>query len=1144
MRRTSSSGRDHTEVTASPSARTRGFLFADLRGYTEYVETRGDREAAELLAAYRTLVRATLARHEGAEVRTEGDSFYLVFPSVGAAVTCGLEIVRAAQDATAASPERPIRVGVGIHAGETVETAEGFVGSAVNIAARACGAAKAGEVLVTDTVRSLTRTSLDVAFEARGSPRLKGVAEPIALFAVRPGAAYPSSTSAPARNPYKGLRPFGEQDRADFFGRDALTARLLERLAQVSRAGRLLTVFGPSGSGKSSAVRAGLLPALRAGAVPGSEGWRIAVMFPGARPFDELAAALRSVTPEAPPGFAEGLERDGDIGRVVAEVVPGNDGRLLLVIDQFEELFTVVPDEDVRARFLEALVRALAAEHSRLLVVIAIRADFLDRPLLSPDFGELVRTGLEAVIPLTREELEAAIARPAEAVGLELEPGLAAEVIADVVRQPGALPQLQYALTELFERSDGRRLTRDTYAAIGGVLGALGRRAEETYGRLEPEARELARQMLLELVAPGEGAEAMGRRVPTRELLSLSADPVRLGEVVDGFGRWRLLSFDRDAASGEPTVEIAHEALLSRWPRLAGWVEEDREDLWMRRRLEDAAAEWSRAGQDASFLLGGSRLDRFEGWAASTDLKLNVLEHAYLEASLAERRRAVEEDRTRAAHERSLERRATTRLRALAVVFAVAIVIAGGLLAVVYSQAEGAKEQAAVKHASELALASVANLGTDPHLSLLLAVESARATADRGYVTEEAMDALHWALQAAAVAYPLSDGAFTTRPGPKGLSGIYLLPPGELVKLASDHAGRALSAEECRTYLPRDACPPAGGSKIAGQDLRVRTASGTVPFGSLASGSLAGTQVRVASELPTDLGPIVAPLESQTGIHVASDAQGVADLGSVPIGQLPDVAIVTRPNLVASLAGQGRLIDLGGFLAAGQLRANLGSYLVSLGTVGADGSAPATSGSLYGVPVAGSVGGLVWYPKAAFEKAGYAVPTTWDDLLALSRRMVADGRTPWCLGVEAGTDSGSAAADWVESLVLKGSGPGVYQDWATGKRQETGLTVYFTDSRIRMAFEQFGKVAFGNGFVLGGPGSIALIPRQMAGWPLARALDPPLVLALPRKWDRSTGLVEGALERGRLVPATGGRHAELERRPWQDVLDRHLPRPT
>jgi class 3 adenylate cyclase len=163
---------------------TRGFLFADLRRYTDYVEVHGNRAAADLLDRYRIVVRAAVAASRGAEVRTEGDSFYVVFPSASGAVRCGLAIVEAAGEASREHPDIPIQVGVGVHAGETVETAEGLVGSAVNIAARICGQAKAGEVVVSETVRSLTRTSLDVRFQSLGARRLKGVEEPVPLFRV------------------------------------------------------------------------------------------------------------------------------------------------------------------------------------------------------------------------------------------------------------------------------------------------------------------------------------------------------------------------------------------------------------------------------------------------------------------------------------------------------------------------------------------------------------------------------------------------------------------------------------------------------------------------------------------------------------------------------------------------------------------------------------------------------------------------------------------------------------------------------------------------------------------------------------------------------------------------------------------------
>jgi len=894
------------------------------------------------------------------------------------------------------------------------------------------------------------------------------------------------------RNPYKGLRPFGEDDSGDFFGREALVARLVERLGHVARAGRFLAVVGPSGSGKSSAVRAGVVPALRAGALPGSERWRIALMLPGGRPFRELAAALRALravgavgadAADGSPGLDEQLARDGGLAVAIAASLPDDAQTLLLVIDQFEELFSLVEDEAERSRFVAALVQALAAPDGRLLVVATLRADFFDRPLLTPGLGELLRTGTEIVTPLARDELERAIVRPAESVGVQLDPGLAAEVIADVARQPGELPLLQYALTELFERSDGRRMTREGYAAVGGALGALGRRADDVYAALDVEGREIARQAFLRLVAPGEAGEPIARRVPRSELRALADERRRVDEVLDDFGRRRLLSFDRDAVSGAPTVQVAHEALLARWPRLAAWIEEAREDLWTRRRLADAATDWIHAGRDPGFLLSGSRLDHLAAWAASTDLRLDAPEKELLDASVAERRRKDEADAAQAAHELALERRATTRLRALAAVLAVAAIVASSLSVVVYGQGEAAREQSAIATARELATGSIGNLGTDPQLSLLLAWRAADATSGRGYVVEEAMDALQWALQASHVAYPVGDAPVAVRDGPGGARGVMLLAPNRLMALAATAAGRDLSPGECRTYLHREACsapPTASGSA---RQLDVRTASGIVPVERLASGSLAGARVEVLSQLPVAVAPLVAAFERGTGIDVTEATGTGADLaGRIAAGNLPDVAIVSRPAQVAELARAEFLVDLSGFVDVARLRSTAGDYLVGLGTVGADRSWPATSGRLYGATFAAEAEGLVWYPQAAFQAAGYSVPRTWDELTALTARMVADGRTPWCLGLQAGTDSGAGAVSFVEDVLLHAAGPDSYDRWAAGR-------ALFVDSAARRAFVELGRLAFGDRNVLGGVASALRTPQALAAWPMF--VDPP-----------------------------------------------------
>jgi serine/threonine protein kinase len=436
--------------------------------------------------------------------------------------------------------------------------------------------------------------------------------------------------AAELANPYKGLRPFNEADADDFFGRDTLVQALLARMSDTHDLARFLAVVGPSGSGKSSVVKASLLSALRRGGLPNSEQWFISEMTPGAHPWEELETALLRIAINPPPTLLSQLQADNrGLLRAVQRILPSDpEVELVLVIDQFEELFAIVEDEAIRADFLGSLVTALLDERSRLRVVITLRADFVDRPLQYVDFGELLQRCTEFVLPLSPDELEEAIVQPAAQRGLTLEPGLAADIVRDVGEEPGALPLLQYALTELFERRQGRQLTRAAYQASGGVLGALARRADELYGSLDHPARALARQLFLRLITPGEGAEDTRRRVPRSELESIQTPgilaspsagtgikPGVMDQIIDLFGRYRLITFDRDSASRAPTVEVAHEALLREWGRLRAWLANSRTDLRFQRQLAAAAADWGAAGGDASFLLHGTRLAQFEEWA-------------------------------------------------------------------------------------------------------------------------------------------------------------------------------------------------------------------------------------------------------------------------------------------------------------------------------------------------------------------------------------------------------------------------------------------------------------------------------------------------------------------------------------------------
>ncbi len=484
-------------------------------------------------------------------------------------------------------------------------------------------------------------------------------------------------------NPFKGLRAFLEADAGHFFGREGFVQKLLSRLAGAGDLSRFLAAVGPSGSGKSSLVKAGLVPALRRGGLPGSEDWFIVDFTPGSHPFEELEAALLRVAVNPPESLLEQLKagRRGLL-RAVKRILPQDPGvELVLVIDQFEELFTLVEAEDSRATFLECLVEAVLEPHSRLRVVVTMRADFTDRPLQYVDFGELMEAGSLFVLPLSPDELERAVTGPASQVGLVPEPGLAARIIREIGQQPGSLPLLQYALTELFERRDGRRLTLDAYEAIGGVLGALGGRAEQLYAGMADEEQAAARQLFLRLVTLGEGVEDTRRRVLRSELAGIestngAASSAGIDAVLERFGRHRLLTFDHDPLSRRPTVEVAHEALLREWPRLRAWLDHSRTDIRMQRTLAGLADEWRQAGRDPSFILRGARLDQFTGWAEATSLGLTAGERAFLDASLAERRQRQAAEAERQAREQALEQRSRNFLRALVGVFAVATVVA------------------------------------------------------------------------------------------------------------------------------------------------------------------------------------------------------------------------------------------------------------------------------------------------------------------------------------------------------------------------------------------------------------------------------------------------------------------------------------
>lgn len=555
-----------------------------------------------------------------------------------------------------------------------------------------------------------------VAAASDDSP-LKG---PVTLVLGTPTIAFDRTVSAP--NPYKGLRPFDEADAANFFGRENLVQRLLDRIS--SGQTPFLAVVGPSGSGKSSVVKAGLLPPLRAGAVEGSEHWFVAKLVPGTNPFKELESALLQVAFDDSTELATELRgSDQGLHHVVRRILPDDESRLVLVIDQLEELFTQVNDVRVRGQFLASLVAAVQAPNSRVLVIVTLRADFYDRPLQYAEFGQLLSQSTEIVLPLTAAEQQAAIIEPARRADLTLESGLVAEILADVNAQPGALPLMQYALTELFNNRSGQMLTLEAYRNSGGVTGAVARRAEALYGDMRPNQQAAAQQLFLRLVTLGEGTDDTRRRARWAELTGAQqVDKATMNAVIDQYGMARLLTFDRDPHTREPTVEIAHEALIRQWERLQSWIDDNREGLHAQQQLADAAHDWIASGSQPGFLATGARLARFETLLDAPIIALTGDETAFLTASMTLRQRAV---------------RRRQQVIAVLVTLTVAAVIFAAVALAQRNRAENARRQAvtqrdradvqaAVARSRELAANSLAQQD-QLDLALLLGIEAMHA---------------------------------------------------------------------------------------------------------------------------------------------------------------------------------------------------------------------------------------------------------------------------------------------------------------------------------------------------------------------------------------------------------------------------------
>ena len=916
------------------------------------------------------------------------------------------------------------------------------------------------------------------------SDRLQELAERLLR---RAPAAEPERQAMPvssvARNPYKGLRAFHEDDDIDFFGREALVDTLVARLEQT----RFLALVGPSGAGKSSLVLAGLVPAMRRR----DDGRTlVATMSPGTHPFAHLESAVATASPTNRLATLHRRGDDLDLLRWVLTLVPGGRDELVLVIDQFEELLTgAVAPAEVDA-FVRNLAEAVEDPQGHLRVVVTLRADLLDAALRHGELAELLGTGTVHVPPLTAVQLQSAVVGPARAVGLEIEPELVTELVAQTVQHPGWLPLLQFILTELVDEAEGTTLTLGALDRAGGVRGVLARRAEQVHDRLTPAARAASRLLFLRLVVVNDVGEA-SRRVLALEDLDVPSDAeVATRDAVDAFVRARLLVRDRDPTTGRATVQVAHEAVLREWPRCAEWVEQAAADLRAGLDLERAAATWAAAGRSPDFLLTGDRLRAHEDAIERSDVGASRVARAYLAASVEHWRRTEAAEAARADRERLLERRAVQRLRAVVAVLLVLGVVTTSLS--VYAlqrrdEAERDRRQIQLATAEtlvrRLAFAAAAG-GQDPQTGLLLALHAVRtATTADVPVPKEVVEALHLALQAAGVPYPVDDDApVALVTGVGGPVGALDLPLQELVALARANVVRQLSPAECRVHLATADCPVLPAEMADG--LPAATLASARPAGPMA---LEGTTVRITGVSDDDgvvLRRQLREFSEATGIEVTFSADGVFDDGTLSAGEVAqraDIVIVANASHIRAESEAGRLMDLGRYLSVDQLRSDVGAHLVSLATPPDDEGDTADS-PLFAVPVYGVVKSLVWYSPERFAEAGYSIPTSWDELIALSDAIVADGGTPWCFGEESDDASGWPATDWVEDLLLHEHGPEVYDAWVAGD-------IGFSDPRVVDAFERLGRLVFTDGYTRGGgPGAVQ---THFESAPLGIVADPP-----------------------------------------------------
>ncbi len=740
------------------------FLFTDIEGSTAHWERQPD-AMRRAMARHDVILHTAIEAAGGTVFNTAGDAIYAVFTDASNALAAAVAAQRAFTTEpwpAAGAAAFELRVRMGIHTG-VAELRDGlYYGPPLNRTARLTAAGHGGQVLLSLVAQQLVRDRLpaDCTLRDMGVHRLEDLHHSEHIFqAIAPG--MPVVMTAPVTQqrlapdtrpsvdasllsrtcPYRGLHAFREEDAPFFFGRETFSARL----AAAARSDPMMAVIGPSGSGKSSVVFAGLVPRLRGASNGGphptdGDAWLIRSLRPGRRPFHALAATLLPLletdldetdalvkTTKLASALRDGAAGIGDVLKRIGDKQP-DLGRMLLVADQFEELYALCPDEKEQRAFQDVLFEAAFNGNGgpSMKLALTLRADFMGHALAFREFADAVQDHNIVLGPMTREELAQAIVKPAEIQGRAFEAGLADRILDDVCERSGALPLLEFALAELWQRQADGWLTHQGYESIGRVGGAIAQHADAVYDQLDEGERAAAHHVFVQLVEPGAGTEDT-RRLATRDEIGDHWD------LVYPLADARLVVASRDA-DGRETVELVHEALIQSWQRLREWMNADRSFRRWQERLRFSLGQWEQSDRDPGELLRGAPLARAEEWAVERGADLAPAERAFVAASAEARdRRESERDARRqreidaanraaqAEHRRAEEHATAARRLGLLALGLIGVTILAGVF---WRHAEGATKLANVQRLA--AVARAMSLEGQPRRGLLLALEAQR----------------------------------------------------------------------------------------------------------------------------------------------------------------------------------------------------------------------------------------------------------------------------------------------------------------------------------------------------------------------------------------------------------------------------------